>query len=75
MKIHAQTWAIALDQDGAEPRERAAIRNRALVLGVATPSGVPIRGTLLPEVAAQLQTIFDAQLSPKVAFTSPEDLA
>ncbi|WP_298742390.1 HNH endonuclease signature motif containing protein [uncultured Microbacterium sp.] len=71
LKIHAQTWSIALDQDGAEPRERAAIRKRALVLGVATPTGVPIRGMLLPEVAAQLQTIFDAQLSPKVSFDDP----
>lgn len=69
LKIHAQTWAIALDQDRAEPRERTAIRKRAVTLGVATPSGVPIRGTLLPEVAAQLRTIWDALLSPKVSFT------
>lgn len=73
LKIHAQTWAIALDQDGAEPRERAANRNRALVLGVATPVGVPVRGMLLPDVAAQLQTIFDAQLSPKVSFAPAGD--
>jgi hypothetical protein len=71
LRIHAQTWALALDQDGAEPRERAAERNRSLVLGVATPRGVPLRGMLLPEVAAQLQTIFDAQLAPKVAFEDP----
>ncbi|MFN8086075.1 MAG: DUF222 domain-containing protein [Microbacterium sp.] len=71
LKIHAQTWALALDQDGAEPRERAAERKRAVVMGVASPDGVPIRGLLLPEVAAQLQTIFDAQLSPRVAFDDP----
>lgn len=71
LRIHAQTWALALDQDGAEPRERAAERTRALVLGAATAGGVPVRGTLLPEVAAQLQTIFDAQLSPAVAFDDP----
>ena len=71
LKIHAQTWALALDQDGAEPRERAAERKRALVLGVASPDGVPVRGLLLPEVAAQLQTIFDAHLSPRVAFDDP----
>ncbi len=68
LKIHAQAWALALDQDGAEPRERTAERKRSVTLGIATPSGVPIRGTLLPEVAAQLQTIFDAQLAPKVSF-------
>jgi hypothetical protein len=71
LSIHAQTWALALDQDGAEPRERAAERTRSLVLGVATARGVPLRGMLLPEVAAQLQTIFDAQLAPKVAFDDP----
>ena len=71
LRIHAQTWALALDQDGAEPRERVAERKRAVVMGVASPAGVPIRGVLLPEVAAQLQTIFDAQLSPKVAFDDP----
>ncbi len=73
LKIHAQTWAIALDQDGAEPRERAAERKRSVVLGTATPHGVPVRGMLLPDVAAQLQTIFDAQLSPKVAFDPDDD--
>ncbi|WP_082808015.1 HNH endonuclease signature motif containing protein [Microbacterium hominis] len=71
LRIHAQTWALALDQDGAEPRERVAERKRSLVLGVATAAGVPVRGTLLPEVAAQLQTIFDAHLSPAIAFDDP----
>jgi len=71
LRVHAQTWALALDQDGAEPRERMAERRRSVVLGVATAGGVPIRGTLLPEVAAQLQTIFDAHLSPAVVFDDP----
>lgn len=71
LKIHAQTWALALDPDGAEPRERVAERKRALVLGVATPAGVPVRGHLVPEVAAQLQLIFDAHLAPTVVFTNP----
>ncbi|MDN3496024.1 DUF222 domain-containing protein [Planococcus sp. APC 4015] len=75
LRIHAQAWALALDQDGAEPRERTAIRKRSFSIGIATPSGVPMHGTLLPEVAAQLQTIFDAQLSPKIAFTDvPRDV-
>lgn len=71
LRIHAQTWALALDQDGAEPRERVAERKRSLVLGAATPGGVPLRGMLLPDVAAQLQSIFDAHLAPKVAFDDP----
>lgn len=71
LKIHAQTWALALDQDGAEPRERVMERKRSLTLGAPTSHGIPIRGTLLPEVAAQLQTIFDAHLAPTVTFTDP----
>lgn len=71
LRIHAQTWALALDQDGAEPRERAAERKRSLTLRAPTATGVPVRGTLLPEVAAQLQTIFDAHLAPTVAFDDP----
>ncbi len=53
------------------PANGAALRARGLTLGTATPTGVPIRGTLLPEVAAQLQTIFDAHLAPKVTFDDP----
>lgn len=71
LRIHAQTWALALDQDGAEPRERAAERKRSLLIGTATQHGVPVRGMLLPDVAAQLQTIFDAHLAPAVAFDDP----
>lgn len=44
---------------------------RALVLGAPTPGGVPLRGMLQPDVAAQLQSIFDAHLAPKVAFDDP----
>ncbi len=71
LRIHAQTWSLALDQDGAEPRERVAERKRSLTLGAPTANGVPVRGTLLPEVVAQLQTIFDAHLAPTVAFDDP----
>ena len=71
LRIHAQAWSLALDQDGAEPRERVAERKRSLTLGVPTPYGVPFRGLLLPEVAAQMQTIFDAHLAPTVAFDDP----
>lgn len=46
----------------------AAERKRHVTRGVATPDGIPLRAMLLPEVAAQRQTIFDAQLSPRVSF-------
>ena len=71
LKLHAQTWALALDQDGAEPRERAAQRKRSFVFGTPHAGGVPFRGFAVPEVAAQLQTIFDAQLAPSVTFADP----
>ncbi len=67
LKVQAGVWAVVLDQDGAEPRERQALLKRALTLGPARDGLVPIQGRLLPEVAAQLQRIFDASLSPKVA--------
>jgi hypothetical protein len=71
LKIHAQTWALALDPDGAEPRERVAERKRSFTLGAATPYGTPGHGMFLNEVAAQLQRIFDAHLAPSVTFDDP----
>ncbi|MDO8381888.1 MAG: DUF222 domain-containing protein, partial [Microbacterium sp.] len=67
LKVQARVWAVVLDQDGAEPRERQALLKRGLTLGPARDGLVAIQGRLLPEVAAQLQRIFDASLSPKVA--------
>jgi len=52
LRVHAQTWATFLDQDGAEPRENPATHHRGLTLGAATDRGVPIRGHLIPDVAA-----------------------
>lgn len=72
LRLQAVTWATALDQDGAEPRERAAMRKRSLRLGAPDAYGVPVRGHLLHEVAAQLQLITDAQLSPRVTFENPD---
>ena len=75
LRLHAQVWSTVLDQDGAEPREQRAMHRRGVTLGAATDAGVPIRGTLMPEVAAQLQRIFDTLLSPRtdgVRFTGSE---
>lgn len=66
LKVQAHAWAVVLDEDGVEPRERYAMRPRSLTLGTPGDAGVPVRGLLMPEVAAQLQRIFDAHLSPKV---------
>lgn len=67
LKVHASAWVAVLDQDGSEPRERQALWRRSVSLGTARDGLVPIRGALLPEVAAQLQRIFDALCAPRVA--------
>ena len=67
LRVQAQVWATALDQDGAEPREAKQLRRRSAVLGAPADDGlVPIRGLLMPEVAAQFQRIVDATCSPRV---------
>lgn len=67
LRIMAQTWALYLDPDGALPDEQCATRLRRLSLGRERDGLVPLRGDLLPEVAAQLQKLFDAILNPRVA--------
>ena len=78
LRMQALTWAAVLDQDGAEPREERALRLRGLHLGRSRDGVVPIRGALLPEVAAQFQRICDAIESPRtrdgVTFRSDADL-
>jgi hypothetical protein len=60
-------WAAYLDPDGAEPAETRAMRKRGLTFGRRDGDGlVPVRGGLLPEVAAQLQLGFDSVLNPRV---------
>ncbi|MFK3676246.1 DUF222 domain-containing protein [Microbacterium sp. NPDC090218] len=66
LRILAQVIVQYLDPDGAEPAEDIAMRARGLVLGRAKDGVIPIHGGLLPEVAGQLQRMFDAYLNPKV---------
>ncbi|WP_461474210.1 HNH endonuclease signature motif containing protein [Microbacterium sp. HJ5] len=66
LRLQASVWAMYLDPDGAEPREARAMRKRGLTLGVCRDGLVPLRGSLLPEVAGQLGRIFDSLLNPKV---------
>ena len=67
LRAFAQVWAAYLDQDGAEPAESRALRKRGITVGRRGDDGlVPVRGNLLPEVAAQLQLGFDSVLNPKV---------
>lgn len=55
-----------LDPDGPEPDDRAGKRRRHFTVGKLRGGSVPVRGELLPEVAAQLQKLLDAQLNPKI---------
>ncbi|PQZ53040.1 MULTISPECIES: HNH endonuclease signature motif containing protein, partial [unclassified Microbacterium] len=66
LRILAQVIVQYLDPDGAEPADDIAMRARGIILGRAKDGVIPIRGGLLPEVAGQLQRIFDAYLNPKV---------
>ena len=66
LRVLAQVIVQYLDPDGAAPAEDIAMRARGIVLGRAKDGVIPIRGGLLPEVAGQLQRLFDAYLNPKV---------
>jgi len=66
LRIMAQTWALVLDPDGTLPDDAKGIRRRGLTLGRLRDGTVPLRGELLPDVAAQLQRLFDAYLNPRV---------
>lgn len=67
LRAYASVWVAYLDQDGAEPDEARALRKRGFTIGRRNDDGlVPVRGHLLPEVAAQLQRGFDSVLNPRV---------
>ncbi|MFD7870193.1 DUF222 domain-containing protein [Microbacterium sp. NPDC059771] len=66
LRVRAQVILQYLDPDGAEPAEDIAMRARGVVLARAKDGVIPIRGALLPEVAGQLQRIWDAYLNPRV---------
>jgi 5-methylcytosine-specific restriction protein A len=66
-KVHATVWAARLDQDGRMPREERALRMRSFGLGRERGGLVPVRGALLPDVAARFLTLLDAYTSPRTA--------
>ena len=61
----AQLIAMALDPDGPEPSDHGAQNQRYVTIGRLRDGLHSIRGNLLPEVAAQLNAIIDAQCNPK----------
>ncbi|MBO0981745.1 HNH endonuclease signature motif containing protein, partial [Microbacterium sp. SD291] len=66
LRLFASEVAAVLDPDGAEPNDRNAQNGRYLSIGRPRNGLHPIRGNLLPDTAAQLQLIIDAQNNPKV---------
>ncbi|MDQ0642263.1 HNH endonuclease signature motif containing protein [Microbacterium murale] len=64
--VLARVMVAYLDPDGAEPAEEAAMRGRYFSIGRVKDGAAPVRGSLLPEVAAQLSLLIDSLLNPKV---------
>jgi len=69
LMVMANAWGLVLDPDGPEPGEQQALIRRGITLGRARDGLVPLRGHLLPEVAALLSRQFDACLNPRLDIT------
>ncbi len=74
LRIHATAWASAIDPDGAEPIEQAALRKRGVTLGRVRDGLVELHGLIMAEGAEQMQRFFDAVGTPRhtrVSFSDP----
>ena len=67
IRMQAKLWALYLDPDGVLPDPDRTMRRRGLTLGRERDGLTPLSGALTVDVAAQLQRLFDAQISPRVA--------
>lgn len=65
IRDQALVWQAYLDPDGMEPVERRAWNARGFQSGTLTGGLVCGRFALMPEVAAKLNRLFDAFLSPR----------
>lgn len=65
VRQYAQVLAMVLDPDGAEPSDRNAQQDRFITIGRLRNGLHSLHGNLLPDTAAQLQLIIDAQCNPK----------
>lgn len=75
LRIHASAWVSAIDPDGAEPVEQAALRKRGVTLGAVRDGLVELHGLILPEGAEQMQRFFDAVGTPRRTRVSFSDSA
>lgn len=73
VRYAAMEWALALDPDGAEPRERAQRRKRALKLGSTLADGTTrLTMILTPEDLAMIRELLQSRRRAKPLFrTSP----
>ena len=75
-RLQTSVWAVQLNQDGRLPIEERALRMRSFRLGREQDGLIPVRGGLLPDVAAKFLTLVDAYTSPRTApaFLNEEEL-
>lgn len=74
VRMQALVWRAVLDPDGAAPRE-VDVERRCLSFGAPRHGLVPVRGLLLPEVAAGMERYADAWANPRsVALPQPGGL-
>ena len=67
IRQYALILAMTLDPDGTEPSDLRAQQQRFVTVGRLRDGVHPLRGNLLPDAAAQLQLLLDAQCNPKTA--------
>ncbi|WP_396643335.1 DUF222 domain-containing protein [Microbacterium sp.] len=67
IRMQAKLWALYLDPDGVLPDPDRTMRRRGLTLGRERDGLTPLSVALTIDVAAQLQRLFDAQISPRTA--------
>ena len=71
--VLARVMVAYLDPDGAEPADEAATRGRYFSIGSVQNGAAPVRGSLLPEAAAQLALLIDSLLNPKANEASADE--
>ncbi|WP_226531304.1 HNH endonuclease signature motif containing protein [Microbacterium paraoxydans] len=71
LRQFAQVLAMTLDPDGAEPSDLRAQQQRFVTVGRLRDGVHSLRGALLPDAAAQLELILDAQCNPKTGGPVP----
>ncbi|WP_243233314.1 HNH endonuclease signature motif containing protein [Microbacterium sp. CIAB417] len=65
LETYARVIVAYLDPDGAEPSAQEAARSRFLSIGRLRDGCHALRGSVLPEVAAQLMLLLDSVLGPR----------